>query len=212
MILFRACIVSSVLILTHVARAQTAPTDPSLDWLMSQAKPAGPTSEPTIQETSPLQTTNKNTAGRPATLTLGDGTTLRGDVSTTPGKPIRIWDEEAKQYLDLPLSRLALVEAEVVWERDEREWQFKQAGSDEKVYSGKSYPARELVYNVTLNDGMTLRGGIVAPIEYTDSTTGRSQIFVLHKRDKGPVGQTLAQLVYVKEIKFAAPTTRPLLP
>jgi len=138
---------------------------------------------------------------RPGTVTLSDGTVVSGKIATTAERPIRIWVAQEKQYEDVALSQVASAEAQVTWERDEPEWNFKDSGSDIKVYSGKTYPARETTYKVTLTDGTVLTGGVVAPL-YVTADDGKSRTLVLHKRDKGPVGQTLAKLVYVKRVEL----------
>jgi hypothetical protein len=55
-------------------------------------------------------------------------------------------------------------------------------------------------YLLTLTDGTTVTGGVADPI-YLDNADGH-KIFILHKRDKGDPGQTLGQLIYVKQLKF----------
>jgi len=92
------------------------------------------------------------------------------------------------------------MEARVVWERQQPEWEFAESGSDIKQFSGKTYPARETQYVLTLKDGSSETGGIAAPI-YFEGSDG-TKIFILHKRDKGEVGQALTDLVYVKSIRF----------
>jgi hypothetical protein len=88
----------------------------------------------------------------------------------------------------------------VLWERDEKEWHFKESGSDIKEFNGKTYPNRETQYTFTLLNGQTLSGGVVEPL-YLQTPDG-PVLFALHKRDKGEVGQTLKQLVYVKSAEF----------
>ena len=151
--------------------------------------------------TSPLITDTKDES-RTGTITLSDGTKLSGKISTTADKPLRVYDENEKQYTDVPFDKIASIKAEVVWERDEKEWQFKLSGSDEKVYSGKTYPARETRYTITKTDGTTVSGAIAAPIYFKQGEQRRT--LVLHKRDKGDVGQTLKQLIYVQGVEFDA--------
>ena len=55
------------------------------------------------------------------------------------------------------------IDAQVIWEREEKEWHFKESGSDIKEFTGKSYPCRETSYTLTLVNGQTLTGGIVEP-------------------------------------------------
>jgi hypothetical protein len=70
-----------------------------------------------------------------------------------------------------------------------------------KVYSGRTYPARETAYTFTLTDGTVITGGSVAPL-YVTTDDGKTRTLVLHKRDKGDVGQTLKQLVYVARVEL----------
>ena len=177
--------------------------DPAVDWLMQTATTA-PTTRPLsiVPATRPvLSTGDAEDAPRDATLTLSDGRVLTGPLTTTPERPVRVWVEDDKTYHDLPLAMIRSIEAKVLWERDEKQWTFKATGSDEKIYSGKTYPARETAYTFTLDDGSAVTGAVVAPL-YLRQPDGRDATFVLHKRDKGDIGQTIDQLVYVKTVTF----------
>jgi hypothetical protein len=171
--------------------------DPTVDWLMQQATTA-PTSQPAAPPAATQPTVifkTEDDASRAGAIVMSDGSTVSGRITTTEDKPLR--DEQEKQYKDIPFSLIKSIEAEVLWERDEPEWHFKASGSDVKEFSGKTYPARETKYKLTLTDGQTVDGGLVAPLFVGDKT------YVLHKRDKGEVGQTLGQLVYVKSVTFS---------
>ncbi len=177
------------------------PADSPVDDILGLAKPA--TSQPaaTTAPAAPLADAAKADAGRDGTLTLSDGTTVTGKVATTAEKPVRVWVEADKEYTDVPLSMVKTIEASVTWERDEPEWNFKESGSDVKVYSGKTYPARETTHTLTLADGTAVSGPVLAPL-YVTTADGKQATYVLHKRDKGAVGTTLAKLVYVKKVEF----------
>lgn len=181
----------------------TAPVgDAEIDWLMRQASPATSPTTPTTNETpttSPLLRPD-DPASRPGTITLSDGRVIEGTIATTRDKPLRLWDEAAGKYHDIPLALVRSLVATVTWERDEREWQFKESGSDIKVYTGRTYPARETAYVVTLVNGQQLRGTVTLPLTVT-SDAGSSRHF-LHKRAKGEPGQTLKDLVYVRRVDF----------
>lgn len=84
--------------------------------------------------------------------------------------------------------------------RDEKEWRFRESGSDVKIYSGKTYPLRELQYTLTLTDGNRVEGGVVAPLD-VQTKDGRFT-FVLNKRQKGEVGQSLKDLVYPVRVEL----------
>ncbi len=138
---------------------------------------------------------------RPGKLTLSDGTVITGKLATTIDKPIRVWVAKEKDYEDLPLDQIASAEAIVVWERDEQEWNFKETGSDIKVYSGRTYPARQTQYKFTLTDGSIITGDVVAPL-YVTTSDGKTKTYVLYKRDKGEIGQKLSDRPYVKTVTF----------
>ncbi len=122
---------------------------------------------------------------------------------------MRVWVEAQKEYKDLPFASIQSIDAQVVWEREEQEWHFKESGSDIKEYSGKTYPARETQYQITLNSGKTITGGVAEPL-YLMTPDGH-ETYALHKRDKGELGQSLDELVYVKHVEFenSGATTKP---
>lgn len=178
-------------------------TDPAVDWLLSHATTApttgpaeaiAPATQPAFAPPASLA------AARNGTVLLSNGTRITGRIATTPDKPIRLWDEADQQYQDLPFALIQSIEASVVWERMEPEWRFAASGSDVKVFSGRTYPARLTRYRITLASGAVFDGGVVAPLIVT--ADGKTHTYVLHKRDKGETGQTLAQLVYVTRVTF----------
>jgi hypothetical protein len=173
--------------------------DDTVDWLLKTQTTTAPASRPATTRPAGNVLERTSSAGEEAVrgvVTLSDGRKIEGTIATTPGKPLRVWVAAKSQYVDFALSEVSTLEAKVLWERDEREWHFIASGSDVKEYTGKTYPARELQYAFTLQDGRSVTGGVVAPL-YVESDTERSTL-VLTKRDKGPVGSTLARLVYVK--------------
>ena len=177
----------------------TNPSDPALDWILSHPTTSPATTRATTAPVSPLIDSRAKNA-RTGTITLSDGTKLIGAIITTAGKPMRVYEENEKQYTDIPFDQVVSIKASVLWERDEKEWQFKLSGSDEKIYSGRTYPARETQYTITTVDGNKVTGSIAAPIYLKQNDERKT--FILHKRDKGEVGQTLKQLVYVAEVKL----------
>jgi hypothetical protein len=182
----------------HAGKPSTQASDPALDWMLSHAT-TSPATRPTTAPVSPLVDPRAQKS-RSGTITLSDGSKLSGEVSTTAGKPLRIYDEDAKQYVDVPIEKTASIKGSVVWERDEPEWQYKLSGSDEKIYSGKTYPARELRYSIQTTDGDKISGEVAAPIYLKQGDERKT--FILHKRDKGEAGQTLKQLVYVQSLEL----------
>jgi hypothetical protein len=185
-------------------QAATQPADTTMAWLLDQATTAPTTGLDAVPATEPAALQSSNDARpdqRPGEVILSNGKAIRGLLSTTLRQPLRVWDAQDQNYQDIPFSLIASIQAQVVWERQEREWAFQQSGSDVKVYSGKTYPARMTRYVLRLKDGTSVSGGVAAPI-YVD-LGGKEQTFVLHKRDKGLDGQKLSDLVYVKTVKFS---------
>lgn len=177
------------------------PADDDVDFLLKKAT-TSPATRPTSLPSGSSPFKENDTDGkRPAVVTLSDNEKIKGRLSTTLEKPIRVWDDQKKEYRDIPFQFIKTIEAKVLWEREEKEWKFRESGSDIKEYSGKTYPAREMQYTFTLTNGQTITGGVVAPV-YLQTPNG-DKTLVLHKRDKGEVGQTLKDLIYVKSVDFS---------
>ena len=182
--------------------------DPTVDWLLQTQTTTAPSTRATAAASSsrpavPLVRTQGNLQPLSGVITLSNGKTLTGIISTTPGKPLRVWVEEEHQYHDLELSEITSIAATVVWERQQPEWHFVNSGSDIKEFTGRNYPARELAYSFTLKDGTKITGGVVAPI-YLETSDQKQLELVLHKRDKGEMGKALDDLVYIKTIECTA--------
>jgi hypothetical protein len=178
--------------------------DAELDFLFQHATPATrpadlPTTRPSTAPASPFAGADDPSA-RAGVVMLSDGTSVRGRIATTRDKPLRVWDATAKRYRDVPWPLVRSIEARVIWERDEPEWQFRESGSDIKVFTGRTYPARQLEHVVTLVNGQPITGRLAAPL-FVQSGDGERRL-ILHDRDKGPVGQTLRELVYVTRVEM----------
>jgi hypothetical protein len=201
------------LIATAIVRGENPTTQPAqsdLDFLLSKSSGLAtqPTTTPTTEPSSPIQS-GATADSRQGMIVLSSGDKLHGEIAHTQRKPIRIWVEADKEYKDVQFASIRAIDVRVVWERLEKEWNFKESGSDVKVYSGKTYPAREMQYQITLDNGKTITGGVSEPL-YLLAPDG-SVTYVLHKRDKGELGQSLDELVYVKHVEFGdePPTTQP---
>jgi hypothetical protein len=114
---------------------------------------------------------------------------------------------------EVPLQAVKQVECNVKKEWIEKEWKFKEAASDEKMYTGRSYPVREYLHTITLSDGRTITGPISAIVyvqpqqrstigSETPQSQPKPEQFLLNKRSKGELGQELKSLVYVRLIKL----------
>lgn len=135
----------------------------------------------------------------PGYVQMSDGTTVAGKVYLTRDHRLKVFDEKLKKHREVPLRVVKAIDAVILKEWDEREWRFKENANDEKVYTGRSYPAREYAHRLTLTDGRTVEGALAA-IVYVAPEGGEPRRFLLHKRDKGDVDTKLKDLLYVRTI------------
>lgn len=168
------------------------------------AEPPNPFGNPQVQRTDAV----------PGAVYLSDGTVIRGDVYLTRGHNLRIYDASREEYRDIPLRVVSEVTCHVELEWLEREWRFKENGNDEKIYTGRTYPARICTHEIKLTRGDVISGPLSAVVYVTPrvepkqsasdpSAESKAQApvrFLLHKRDKGDPGEELKDLVYVKRI------------
>ena len=149
----------------------------------------------------------------PGYVELSDGSIHPGLIYLTRDKRLKIYDEKLERQREVPLSAVKQIECNVQKEWMEKEWRFKEAASDEKMYTGRGYPAREYLHTITLSDGRTITGPMAAivyvqPGQSSSARPGehpqqpQPEQFLLNKRNKGEIGQELKSLLYVKQIKL----------
>lgn len=149
----------------------------------------------------------------PGCVELSDGSIHPGMIYLTRDKRLQLYDDKLQRQREIPLSAVKQIDCSVKREWMEREWRFKETTSDEKVYTGRSYPAREYVHTITLQDGRKLTGPLSAIIYVQPKASGpartgeerpqpKAEQFLLNKRNKGSLGQDLKSLIYVKRIKL----------
>lgn len=139
---------------------------------------------------------------RPGYVELSDGTLKPGSLFLTREARLRIYDAALQRQRDVPLQAIRKIECAVEKEWLEKEWRFKEGANDEKVYTGRSYPSREYLHTITLSDGRTIKGPLAA-IVYVQADADRdAERFLLHKRDKGELDQSLKSLLYVRKIEL----------
>jgi len=137
----------------------------------------------------------------PGYVELSTGLKVPGHICTTRAKRLKVYNIGRQVYEYVPVPALRSVEVVVEWEREEKQWRFKEAGNPEKVYTGKSYPVRSLAWRLTLRNGHEVVGHMLGEPIYAEHN-GRRERFILHQRDKGPLETTLTDLVYVRRIEF----------
>jgi hypothetical protein len=156
------------------------------------------------QEAAALNPFGERSAPRadsvPGYLELSSRTMRPGKLSLTRDARLKIFDETTKQHREVPLRAIRRVDCSIDKEWMEQEWRFKENASDEKVYTGRSYPVREYRHKIILRDGRVLEGPLSALIYLERPDGGGRERFVLHKRDKGPIGSDLKSMVYVRTI------------
>ncbi len=165
---------------------------------------------PTISPFGPVRRDRDDAI--PGYVEMSDGTVYAGNVYMTRDKRLKLEQNNEKQR-EIPLRVVSQIECRVVKEWIEKEWKFKELANDEKMYTGKSYPARIYEHTLTLRDGRTLTGNLaevlyVQPLAEAesgplgDASKLEAQRLILNKRAKGENGRDLKSLKYVKLVKL----------
>jgi len=165
---------------------------------------------PTISPFGPVRRDREDAI--PGYVEMSDGTVYSGNVYMTRDKRLKLEQNNEKQR-EIPLRVVAQIDCRVVKQWMEKEWKFKELANDEKMFTGRSYPARIYEHTLTLRDGRTLTGNL-AEILYVqplaDASSGplgdasklEPRRLILNKRSKGENGQDLNSLKYVKLVKL----------
>jgi hypothetical protein len=135
----------------------------------------------------------------PGCIELSSGQKIPGKIYTTRAKRLKIYNLKRELFEYVPVPAIKRIDVTVEWERLEKEWRFKEAGSPEKIYSGREYPVRSLVWTLTLRNDHQITGHILGQPLYIQHD-GKAERFILHQRDKGEMGQKLEDLVYVRRL------------
>jgi len=138
----------------------------------------------------------------PGYVELSNGEIWPGKVYLTRDHRLKVFDATVNRHREIPLQAVRRVDCKVSKEWMEKEWRFKKSANDEKVYTGKSYPAREYVHIVTLKDGRKIEGPLAAIVYLRGEGAKEPERFLLHKRDRGETGTGLKALVYVRTIRL----------
>lgn len=134
-------------------------------------------------------------------VVMSDGTRHEGLVSTTAGRRLRILDRKKNAYRDLKWKKIERIGQTPEKQWLEREWRWKQAGSDEKVFTDRYYRAAKYRTTIVLKSGEKIVGDAVAPIYVQDDE--KLHRLELHKRFKNPEPapkEELKPLFYIKEL------------
>lgn len=140
----------------------------------------------------------------PGEIFLSNGKLVKGFVYLTRGRALRLFDEKGKACTEFRLKDLKEFRTNVVEERIEKVWRWKEGGSDVKLFTGKTYPRRDYNFTVTPKRGKPMTGNLAygTPI-YMRLEDGSKKRFLLQPYKKGEVGSTLKDLVYLKRAVLA---------
>jgi len=163
--------------------------------------PKAPAVSPLVREGEPVR------APRPAALLYSDGTSKKGDVWLTPGvHRLTLFDVTSERNREFEFARVVRIDIEPEREEAERVWRWKENASDEKVYSGASYPWRLFRTVLTVRGArgksMTATGHLDALLYYQGDPKKKPEKIFLHRRHKLDPGRTLADQVYVTAVVF----------
>jgi hypothetical protein len=172
-------------------------------WLIARGvRAAAGGDPPELKPFGPAAGASERKDAVPGYIELSDGTIRVGRIFLTRDARLRIFDARTERQRDVPLQTVRRLDCTIQREWLEPEWRFKENANDEKIFTGRSYPAREYRHAITLSDGRKLEGPLSALVYVAPENGGEPEKFLLHKRDKGPVGTTLASLVYVRSIRL----------
>jgi len=162
----------------------------------SQPAESGTTS---AAATAPAATQPRDDAW-PGAIELSDGTILAGMIHTTRDQPWTVYVEAEKRWRLIPPLAVLSITAVVREESYEQEWRWAGMGRSEKVYTGRRYPFRRFEWTFRLADGSEITGVVKGQPIWVDSGGAVLGPFVLHERDKGPLGSRFEELIYIKRV------------
>jgi hypothetical protein len=140
----------------------------------------------------------------PGFVEMSDGKVHPGQVMLTRDARLKVFDEQQKKHREIPLKAIKRIDCTVQKEWVEEEWRFKENASDEKYFTGRSYPAREYTQTITLQNGQKIEGTLSGIVYVRADPAAEPERYLLHKRDKGDPGTDLKSLVYVRSIQLGA--------
>ncbi len=140
----------------------------------------------------------------PGFVETSDGQVHPGQVMLTRDARLKIFDEQQKKHREIPLKEIKRIDCTVQKEWVEEEWRFKENASDEKFFTGRTYPSREYTHKITLQNGQKIEGTLSGIVYVRADPAAEPERYLLHKRDKGNPGTDLKSLVHVRSIQLGA--------
>lgn len=194
------------------------PTKPAsnLDYWLGRAKadtrPAAPAS-PAANPFGPSDRFRRDDA-LPGAAILSDGTILAGGLYTTRDRNWEVWVESEKRWRHVPPMVVLSIHAVVVDEGMDKEWRWKEMGSDEKAFTGRQRPVRRFQWRLHLIDDSVITGTIKGQPLWIDTGANAQEPagpYILHERSAGQYGQSLQDLLYLKRAVISRRAMRQVL-
>ena len=113
----------------------------------------------------------------PGFLEMSDGTVYPGLLFLTRDARLKIFDEVQKRQREIPWKSIKQIDGSILKEWAEKEWRFKENASDEKLFTGRTYPAREYSHKITLQNNQTIRGSLAGIVYVQADPTREPQRF-----------------------------------
>ncbi len=135
------------------------------------------------------------------TVWLSDGTKFEGPLHLTMARDLTVYDDEEKEWKQFKLSELQRVSFGVEKTEEVPVWRWKEGGSDEKVYTGESYPNLTLWCEAVTSSEEKARGHVLGTVIHGEGEKEKKK-FILRKYVRGKTGETPEQVVYPREIVF----------
>ena len=194
-----------VVVAAGMLAASAALSEDNLDYWLHHAtsKPASKpakTADTGPAATAPAGERPSRSDALPGAVELSNGTILAGYLYTTAEKDWEVFVEEEKVFHRVPFIAVLSLTANVVEEGMELEWRWKEMGTPERVYTGRSYPTRRVTWTLKLIDGTSVTGAIKGQPLWVEQVSGKFGPILLAERSKGEMGQTLQDLVTVKRL------------
>src|SRR5207247_11010601 len=121
-----------------------------------------------------------------AQIMLSNGDKADGEFSLTPGKKLELFDVAKKKRFTIEAGEIVRVSASVEEEKMEQGWMFREEGLKDKIKLPFFYPLRQLLTDVTLSSGVTLRGHVYGL--FFLEKDGGSKRYLIYANQKGEKG------------------------
>ncbi len=139
----------------------------------------------------------------PGLITRSNGDAYAGRVYLTRDKRLELYSDGEKKWYKLKLKDLSSLTWKVEFERKEKEWRWKDSGSDVKVLTGRTKIDRKYKTVALRKDGKKIEGHVRGTVIYVQSSELKRKYF-LYWNHPSEFGQKPEDLCYVMRIDLDA--------